>query len=157
MSSSSKTGKLNLNQWQGADSPKRADFNGDNLIIDNVLGTHVADMALHLTPSEKAYLTSGACVSGTYVGDGETDQTINLGFTPKGVFVANIQRPLIGVDFANKHVYAHAGAAVSIYGTLGISIVTGGFKVIQASAPIGDNYIQDLNRLAARYIYIAFK
>jgi hypothetical protein len=35
MASTNKTAGLGLNQWLGADSPKREDFNADNLIIDS--------------------------------------------------------------------------------------------------------------------------
>ena len=48
MSSTNKTTNLGLNQWTGNDSPKREDFNNDNQIIDEkigTLGTQMAEMA----------------------------------------------------------------------------------------------------------------
>ena len=41
MPSSAKTEKLGLNNWAGADTPKRADFNQDNRILDEKLGGHL--------------------------------------------------------------------------------------------------------------------
>lgn len=54
LSSTNRTTNYGLNQWTGTDSPRRDDFNNDNLIIDNNLkanadglNTHMADMTAH--------------------------------------------------------------------------------------------------------------
>lgn len=49
MPSSAKTEKLGLNNWAGADTPKRADFNQDNRILDEKLGGHLENEDLHVT------------------------------------------------------------------------------------------------------------
>ena len=110
-----KTGNYNLNKPEPTDPLRLADFNENADIID---------AALAAVPS---------FVTGTYTGDGTTNRTIELGFTPKAVFVCN-----------NQGATAHVGSSVSwmIYGGLALpdcpvqrsgkkalSIVSGGFQV----------------------------
>ena len=45
MPSSNKTSRLNLNHWQGADKPKREDFNADNTLVDAAYGALSASVA----------------------------------------------------------------------------------------------------------------
>lgn len=66
-----KTTNYQLNQWEPTDPIRREDFNADNAAID---------AALTAVPK---------IVTGTYTGDGTADRTIELGFTPKAVFVCN--------------------------------------------------------------------
>ena len=53
MSSSAKTEKMGLNQWQGTDVPKRNDFNTDNQKIEDFVTTHTENTVLHTTQAEK--------------------------------------------------------------------------------------------------------
>ncbi|MEG1779083.1 MAG: hypothetical protein RR263_03195, partial [Oscillospiraceae bacterium] len=43
---------LGLNKFVGADKPKMADFNSDNLTIDNHIKTHEENSGIHLTAAE---------------------------------------------------------------------------------------------------------
>lgn len=53
MASSEKSGNLGLNLWLASDRPVRADFVEDNRIIDEEVGGHLANGAIHVTQNEK--------------------------------------------------------------------------------------------------------
>ena len=67
------TTNYNLNQWEAGDVVRREDFNADNAKIDAALKS-VSD-------------ASPEIVFGTYTGDGNASQTINLGRKPRIVLV----------------------------------------------------------------------
>ena len=68
-----KTENYQLNKPEPADPLRLADFNENADIIDAALGA-VPNIA-----------------TGTYTGDGTANRTINLGFTPKAIFVCSNQ------------------------------------------------------------------
>ena len=68
------TGNYGLNQWAAEDKVIRTEFNEDNAKIDAAL--------------EAMDKTIFRIVTGTYTGNNETSQTIELGFAPKIVIVA---------------------------------------------------------------------
>ena len=77
MASKNKSEKLALNLWAETDRPQRADFNSDNMIIDEVLGGHIEQENMHLSAAEK--LRIGApLVSTSYLGDGSASREITL-------------------------------------------------------------------------------
>ena len=65
------TTNFQLNQWSETDYVRRTDFNADNLKIDTALG-NMAQVVL-----------------GSYTGDGTTLRTVELGFTPRAVYVTD--------------------------------------------------------------------
>lgn len=97
MPSSAKTEKLGLNNWAGADTPKRADFNQDNRILDEKLGGHLENEDLHVTISDKA-LWNAPFAAGTYFGTNAAERTIQLGFRPKAVFLMAAGYPPSAID-----------------------------------------------------------
>ena len=66
-----KTTNYQLNQWAKSDRLRMDDFNADNRKIDAALGT-IPKLAV-----------------GSYTGDGAESRKIDLGFTPRAVFVCN--------------------------------------------------------------------
>ena len=58
MASSEKSGNLGLNLWLASDRPVRADFVEDNRIIDEEVGGHLANGAIHVTQNEKNKITA---------------------------------------------------------------------------------------------------
>ena len=66
-----KTTNYQLNQWAKSDRLMMDDFNADNLKIDTALGS-MAQVVL-----------------GSYTGDGTTLRTVELGFTPRAVYVTD--------------------------------------------------------------------
>lgn len=109
---SGQTSNYGLNQWAAEDKVIRTEFNEDNAKID---------AALAEIPT---------IVTGSYVGDGSASRFINLGFTPRAVYVCN------------EHGYTYSSAGNGYYGGLALeghpttsnsytilSIVDGGFQV----------------------------
>ncbi|RHR10488.1 hypothetical protein DWX58_03570 [Pseudoflavonifractor sp. AF19-9AC] len=109
---SGQTSNYGLNQWAAEDKVIRTEFNEDNAKIDAALAT------------------IPVIVTGTYVGNGATSRFIDLGFTPRAVYVCN------------GHGYTYSSAGNGYYGGLALqgqpttsnsytilSIVDGGFQV----------------------------
>lgn len=67
---SGRTERFQLSQWQAGDPVLREEFNEDNAKIDQALGT-IPQIVL-----------------GTYTGDGAANRIVDLGFTPRAVYVA---------------------------------------------------------------------
>lgn len=153
MSSSAKTDKLRLNKWAGDDKPKREDFNSDNEIIDGVLGGHVADAVIHVTPEEKEHLRA-LYKTGTYLGTGEAEKTVPLLFNPKTVFVFANNRPFIWTD-SDGTVTAGSGAAAGGNHTPGLQISGSGFKASNTDGAASE-WSAALNKSGLTYFYIAF-
>lgn len=158
MASSGSTQNLKLNQWEGGDKPKMADFNADNLKIDQAVGAHLTDPAAH--PVLQA-------VSGTYTGDGGRFQVINLGFTPKYGF-------LFAVDLAPTVTEVGSSGNMQMYSaffgpggcTPGIMLEDGqsgfgeetdrGIVVMNSSASVG-YAISKLNEENQIYTYVVWR
>lgn len=78
MASSGKSEKLGLSLWEASDRPERLDFRQDNEQLEQLLGGHLADASLHLTPEQKNYLQAPYALY-TYAGTG-LEQAVR--FTP---------------------------------------------------------------------------
>nr|DAJ10319.1 MAG TPA: hypothetical protein [Caudoviricetes sp.] len=65
MPSENKTPHYGLNQWQGNEYPKRADFNEDNDLIDAALTAHTTDTIAHMTQAQKNQLANALPSDGT--------------------------------------------------------------------------------------------
>ena len=153
MPSSAKTEKLVLNKWTGADTPKRADFNQDNRILDEKLGGHLENEDLHVTISDKA-LWNAPFAAGTYFGTNAAERTIQLGFRPKAVFLMAAGYPPSAIDTTGGKTTVYSGLAVNGQGTLGLNIAGNGFTV-QMNASLG-NGVSCLNQSGMTYLYVAF-
>lgn len=87
MASSGKTPNIGLNLWSGNDSPKMADFNADNTILDSTIKT-IQDQ---IAGGGGGGGSSGYELEmGHYMGDGEQAKVIKLGY-----------RPIYGIVFAD--------------------------------------------------------
>jgi hypothetical protein len=97
-------------------------------------------------PATKKYVDDKATsvVIGTYTGDGETAQTITLGFTPKAVLVTSANGYL-----DSKTAYKYGNFAINGYESELLEIVENGFVV---KSSINDTYAK-----SNPYKYIAFK
>ena len=135
---SGQTTNYGLNQWEPGDKVLREEFNGDNQKID---------AALRTIPR---------IVTGTYTGDGADSRFIELGFTPKAVYVCENN----GRTYDSGTIYG--GLAVSgsplveTYGSqscTGLEITAGGFTAYRVSI----NYRSGATNLDKKvYHYIAF-
>lgn len=153
MPSSAKTEKLGLNNWAGADTPKRADFNQDNRILDENLGGHLENADLHVTISDKA-LWNAPFAAGTYFGTNAAERTIQLGFHPRAVFLMAAGYPPSVVDETSGKTTVYSGLAVNGQGTLGLSVTSSGF-LVKMDAALGGG-TSCLNKSGMTYLYVAF-
>lgn len=156
MASSNKTTRLQLNQWSGGDKPKRVDFNQDNTILDNLLGGHILNAALHVIQADKEKWNEPYTV-GTYVGTDASERNITLPFAPKVVLLMCSNQPLMGYTNTDNKMMIYSGLAVEGYNSIGVVIGGNGFKVSQSSAASNGNCYLTLNKAGYRYHYIAFR
>jgi hypothetical protein len=152
MPSSYKTTHLRLNQWIGSDIPKRTDFNSDNIMVEEICGSHINNAQIHITQDERSKWNA-PFVTGKYNGSGQVERTISLGFTPAFVQVFAANKPT-GADSASDCYSAMASAAV---GSVGIQIVSGGITVQTGSVNAVGGYVPKLNAAGVEYAYIAYK
>ena len=109
-----------LNQWEAGDQVLREEFNADNAKIDAALGE------------------AARIVTGTYTGNGNSSQTISLGFTPKAVYVctsfgATYHRNSPSFYYGGMALEGHPLKSESTSNSTPsysiVTIVEGGFKV----------------------------
>ena len=164
------TTNYNLCQWQPTDQVQRTDFNADNAKIDAALaakaeqsGLDALESAVELKAAQSALNAAIATIpkvaAGTYSGDGAASRIINLGFTPKAVYVA----PHFGGTFMwldNKYSYygglaVQGGTIIGYPGTstvLAMEIVSNGFRVYYNE---GRTEITATNAQGTSYRYVA--
>lgn len=156
MASKNKTQKLELNLWESTDRPQRADFNSDNLIIDEVLGAHIEDTECHLTSTEKSRVKKPVQVFG-YQGNSNAEATLTFDSVPTGVIVYCDSAPVSYYDASAgcSKVYS----AVVFYGAGGSSGAELSGKVLkvrQDSAP-ANGVMNCLNESGKQYKVIVIK
>ncbi len=109
--SSQKTEHYQLHQWQPQDEVRRTEFNENFQLLDGAV----------------------RLVCGAYKGDGEATRFIDLGATPRAVWVTGINNDESGVNGG----LAFPGIP-STYGAYALKVVTveeGGFNVYFHSSP----------------------
>ena len=108
-----KTSNYQLNQWEASDPFLRSDFNEDNARLEAAL-------------TEKSVL-----VFGTFTGDGQPSQSIDLGFAPKAVFTCN-DSGQAGFSTGSHYTYgglALPGHPVTLGDYTGVEVTSTGFVV----------------------------
>lgn len=147
MASSSKTPNLGLNLWSGSDSPKMADFNNDNTLIDT---------AIKNLQDQGGGGSSAAPVSSSYVGDGEDVHIIELGFTPTwGIVYAHNKPPCATVEDGTatqvNFVYLTPGGR-----SVGCYLSNGKLEVYQETAG-HSGYRMNMNQSGVTYYYMFYR
>ena len=111
---SGRTEYYQLNQWEPGDPVLREEFNADNAKIDGILG-------------EIPRIAAGA-----YTGNGADARTINLGFTPRAVYLCKNN----GATYESGRIWGGLVVAdsplVEEYGSercLALAVAPGGFQV----------------------------
>lgn len=159
MSSTNKTSKLGLNKWIGTDVPKREDFVKDNELIDNALGTHLADSVRHVTNNDKAKWNEPYYIT-VFIGDGNSTRTVqtNCPFNPTwGIIFANALPPS-AIDIDNGANYNYFSIFTKSGSITGASIVDGTkVKVVQSSAAVLGHEYRNFNQNGTTYIIILFR
>lgn len=165
MSSTLKTNHYSLNSWIGSDRPKREDFNYDNQKIDGALHTletglegHQGDGVAHITAGERAaWQDKLALTTGSYVGDGQTNRAITLGYQPKAVLVFQDWTPLVTCNFPTSMALANGGIAIGEGGTSGMTMFEEGFSVMNVTTSNAAGYAPRLNSKGVTYYYLALR
>lgn len=157
MPSSNKTRYLNLNFWAESDRPMRNDFNLDNGIVDQVVGTHIENSGIHLTSAEKSYV-SEPYLTMVYSGDGESSRSFTLTETVNFVVVYAQSKPFSLFSSTESVVKTYAAVAhKAIGGSAGLTVMANGtgFTVKQVGASQG--YSVNLNESGVQYKVIMFR
>ena len=150
MASKNKTEKLALNLWAETDRPQRADFNSDNMIVEEVLGGHIDNADLHLTDREKSRVQS-PLVSTSYIGDGKDSQTVTLPCQALGVMVYCDGLPMSLYDSEKACVKNFSAVSVFASGENAGLILAGSSLTVSQSAQVQDGYMTCLNENGRQY------
>ncbi len=125
-------------------------------------GSHITDAAIHVTQTDKNLWNAPFLVS-SYLGTGETTRTVTLDFTPKAVIVfREAMAFLTPVSSGSSNYYAQAGVAFMqneyiAFGSLGLEIVSNGFRLYQGETHEITNVSANLNGIGQHYGFIAFR
>ena len=154
--STNHTPNYQLNQWEPEDKVVRADFNADNAKIDAALAGKAEASTLEalsktvagkadtseITRLEQSVTARAAIVTGYYIGNGEAARIIDLGFTPKALFLIDASGRI-----ASSHSdtfyggLAFPGRPVSYNNRPVVEIIEKGFQVYYNSTlKIHSNY-----------------
>lgn len=115
-------------------------------------GSHIRNDSIHVTQEDKLKWNE-QFVTGLYFGDGESSQTVPLGFRPSFVIVFVPGFPAVRVNFTSSTAKTYLALALSD-STMGITTTTNGFKT--QSGTVGGATLA-LNELGVSYNYIAFR
>ena len=126
------TTNYNLNKFEAADRVTRDGFNQNADRIDAAIKSVADAAAAAQSTANSAAASALNFVCGSYTGDGAATRTINLGFTPRAVFLfASTGHTVIGSG-TNGYYYgglAVTGSSIAIYQGEILAIVPGGFTV----------------------------
>ncbi len=156
MPSSNKTTNLSLNNWESTDKPKMADFNSDNSIIDQVVGTHISDSSKHLSTADRTLLEDYV-VKGSFTGTGSPNGNISLSFNPKAVFVYMKGKPFIEYDATNGYTLCNSALVTASGASAGISLSGKIITVSQSQSDATDGVFLNLYKNNTQYAYIALR
>lgn len=157
MPSSNKTKNLNLNYWAETDRPMRNDFNLDNGIIDQVVGSHIENNGIHLTSTEKAFVSEPYATM-VYSGDGESSRSFTVTEVFSFVVVYAQGKPFSIFSTAESVVKTYAAVGHKTIGSsAGLTVMLNGtgFTVKQTGASQG--YSVNLNESDVQYRVIMFR
>lgn len=160
MASSGKTEQLQLSLWEAGDRPERLDFRQDNEKLEELLGGHLSDPALHLTATQKEYMKRPWGVH-TYRGTGYSAQYVST-ITPRpgAILVFCMEAPpTLPMEDGKTEVFTDFWAPVNRL-FLSQEYIGGGAVDVAANGMIGflnltkDNVVYSLNKKG--YHYAAF-
>lgn len=158
MASTEKTNKLGLNLWSETDKPERQDFVNDNQKLEELLGSHLQNEALHLTATEKARVKSPYMFF-SFQGDGKEKKNWYLSFEPTLVFLFAANELDGGKENGLKSVFQ--AALFGAYGTPGISVSGAKLTLAQQTEAqaqeAGAGYRLRLNEKGVTYAGVAFQ
>ncbi|MDR2753034.1 MAG: hypothetical protein LBB50_01845 [Oscillospiraceae bacterium] len=120
---------------------------------DLLCGSHISDAAIHLSGGERAWVDSPFYV-GAYAGNGAATRTEDLGFRPRAIFVAAVQFPPVHPVFSTG-TSAYFGFAAGSYGTMGVELISTGFRLLGGGSYALGTTTPALNVSGTQYFYFA--
>ncbi len=114
------TENYQLSQWAKSDQVKMEDFNADNAKIDGAI--KALEGAISGLSAQIPEI-----VTGSYTGTGTAERFLNLGFTPKAVFIITSYGAVF--DSSNGSHTCYGGLALP-----GLPVVTGGHTCLEIKA-----------------------
>lgn len=158
MGSAGKTEFLKLNNWSGADIPKRVDFNSDNELIDTAFKEHFENDDRHVSDFEREAWNM-PFYAGIYYGNNENERTVvtNCPFEPIFGIVFAGGMPMSVVDFNNKIKYNYVGLLSRRSSTTGLKLVNSNFTITDSDFPVVNGEYIRLNVTGLTYCYVLFR
>ena len=92
MAATNHSQRLELSLWEQTDCPEWADFLQDNEKLEELVGGHLANGALHLTAEEKEFLSQRRAAL-AYTGTGSGAAEVELPFPPQRLTVFALGKP----------------------------------------------------------------
>ena len=146
--STNKTPNYQLHAWAPEDEYLRTELNANFTKLDTALKAEVTARAGAVNTLNTALAGKAAIVTGSYTGDGGDTRTIQLGFTPRMVFVMAASGDI------REGSYTYGGMALNGQEGQAVAVVNGGFSVRYYS---GSNYLLCSNREDRVYYYWALR
>ena len=118
---------------------------------------HMDDKVIHVSQAERNRWDERV-VTGAYTGNGSSERSIKLGFSPRFVFAFALGGPPIGIDFEKKTGISYCGYSASdAHGSSCIQCTSTGFKALNGSSYEVDSVTPYLNSVGVTYYYFAVK
>ena len=155
MASSSFTPNLGLCAWSDTDRPKRIDFVSDNLLIDEKLGTHLADSDIHITQDEKQRMLTPYTVF-EYAGNGESERALAISGTYSFVILYQKFYPAVTKDDDGNFV-SHLCFAGRLFGSGGEVTLQSDKLIVTQDSTATDGVKNNFNENYGQYVALLFK
>lgn len=152
-----KTQNYQLHAWAAEDEFPRGELNANFTKLDTALKAEATARQNAVNTLNTALAGKAAIVVGSYTGDGETSQTIVLGFRPRAVLV----RAVNGAASDNYRTYSALAVtgqdAVNSHNTTILALVNGGFRACYSSQESSGYLAPRVNTEGQKYNYLAVK
>ncbi len=156
MPSTNKTETIGLNQWAETDRPQRADFNNDNLLLEDYIVSHTEDGDIHLTSAEKARVKAPV-VNTSYLGSGDSSFTVTLPVVASAVVIFAQNKPSAVYDSALGYTKVYSGKALYGTGASGAVSLKGGSVVVENKTDSAERVKYCLNEEGVQYSVMAVR
>lgn len=156
MSSSHKTPFWGLNKYIGNDKPTMEDYNFDTARVDSKAQEHV-ESDLHVTAADRLAWSKESFTIASYVGDGQTWKTINVGFDPSLVIIFMVGELTNEFTSTGGQNYQQLGIYTKLGSSIGVKAATGGFQVAYYATSAPDGKRPRLNLSGKNYVYVVFR
>ncbi len=123
---------------------------------DLLCGSHIRDTDIHLSTEQQNFLAS-PILTGTYIGSGDSSETVNLGYKPKFVYIMRLGMPMF--EYSNMDSTNHVISAIGVDRgcSLGLTLTSSGFRVENSDAYQESGIRIRLNEYFKTYIYFVIK